>query len=525
MGGPGVTGLRSHLEALFREELEDNLGVLRHGLRELEDLSDEDVTAALVQDLFRAAHSLKGAAHSAGVAQAVRPCRRLEERLAAVRAGESTVDDQFLAVVSEEVSALAELRTQLSGGPPMGDPAPALGLGRDGHPSTHPVESRARVAVRALDDLVHQSAALSSLNDQFQVLTEYLGILRQTTPGALDEIISDFGDLERALRRGVAQISVTAQRLRMEPLDDVVSGIDHIVRELCRVTGKRARLVVEGGHVEVDRDVADAIREPLLHLVRNAVDHGIEEPGIRTAAGKAAEGVIRVSAALDGGRVRLSVSDDGAGLDALALRTAAGRAESATDPAELAFRPGVSTAPAVTDVSGRGVGLDAVRARIESLGGSVRLHSRAGGGTEAVVLVPTSLAVLRIILVRVGAQLVALPVASVERLHRAARGSARVVDDQLSVTTNGIRRPAVHLGAALGLAADEMLDRPMTIVELAGEPTVLLVDAVESDREALLQPLPPRVSGNRMLLGAVLLPQDRVALVVNPSTCARHGRA
>lgn len=523
MNDTAETRLRSHLKALFREELQDNLAVLSDGLRELQDPVDADVTAAVLQDLFRAAHSLKGAAHSAGMAAVVGPCRQLEELLAGVRAGQSEVDEEFLASVADQIAALADVRERLHEANATPQPSHA-----GTHPSTQPApqstESRARVAVRALDELVHQTAALSSATDQLRVLTEYLEILRETTNGPLGAIIGDFKTLQRTLGRAVGGISATAQGLRMEPMEDVTGGMDHVVRELCRATGKRVRLVLEGSDVELDRDVADAIREPLLHLVRNAVDHGIESAEHRVTVGKSPEGTVRLSAALDGGRVRIAVADDGGGLDVASLRTAAGSAVGTTTDHELAFLAGLSTAPAVTDVSGRGVGLDAVRARVESLGGSVRLSSSSGRGTEVIVHVPTSLTVLKVILVRVDGELVALPVAALKRLHGVAAGQTQDVDGQLTFIGAGGSRPAIYLGRALQLSDRAVVGRPMTAVELAGEDAVLLVDAVESDRETLLQPLPPRARGNRMLLGAIFLPQDRVALVVNPSTCVREGR-
>lgn len=517
--------LRTPLETLFREELQDNVRVLAAGLHELQDPvdADADVIAAVIQDLFRAAHSLKGAAHSAGVLAAVTPCRYLEERLAEVRSGEREVDREFLTAIADQVAALAGLG-ESSNEIAMPFPAHSRDTGGSSQSPAHSTAARTRVAVRALDDLVHQTAALSSATDHLRLLTEYLTILQETTHGALGALIGDFRDLERTLGRAVGQISGTAQRLRMEPIDDVTAGMDHIVSELCRTTGKRARLVLEGGDVELDRDVAEAIREPLLHLVRNAVDHGVEAAEHRVAAGKSPEGSIRLSAALDGARIRITVKDDGAGVDIASLRAAARGSRHGVEDHELAFVAGLSTAPAVTDVSGRGVGLDAVRARIEALGGSVRLSSSRGEGTEVIVHVPTSLAVLRVILVRVAGDLIALPVAALQRLHAAEAGQVQRRGGDLKFAHARGEHSAVYLGHALELSDREIVGRPLIAVELSGEDTVLLVDSVESDRESLLQPLPPRARGNRMLLGAILLPGDRVSLVVNPSTCVREGR-
>lgn len=529
MSDPGGTRLKVHLQTLFREELQDDLGVLIEGLKQLEDPPGPDVTAALVQDLFRTAHSLKGAAHSAGVSAAVKPCSRLEERLAAVRGGEGQVDEDFLKVFASEVATLAEVGEQLDAAPSpsvAGASTDQSGIVAAPKVGSSP-PGRARVSVSALDELVHQAGALVSAADDLHALTEYLGVIRQTTGGPFGAILSDFNDLERVLGRAVGEISATAQRLRMQAIDDVVARLDQSVLELCRSTGKQVRLVVEGGDVELDRDVADAIREPLLHLTRNAVGHGIELPARRQAAGKLPTGTVRISAVLDGARVRITVSDDGAGLDLGSLRSAAGDVErSDEDPTEFAFLPGVSTASSVTDVSGRGIGLDAVRARIEALGGSVRLRSTPGEGTDAIVHVPTTLAVIQVILVRAGGESVGLPVAAIDRLQRVSADEIRVVDGRLVVLTGGEDvSPAVSLGAALAFGGPPSGGRPMTAVWLTGEDTVLLVDAVEADREALLRPLPERVSANRMLVGAIVLARDRVALVVNPSTCVRERAA
>ena len=520
-GAPADTRLRVHLETLFREELQDDLGVLSEGLKQLEHRAAPEATAAVVQDLFRTAHSLKGAAHSAGVTAAVKPCSRLEERLAAVREGQAVVDGDFLNGLAAEVAALAEVGEGLHGRSVRSN-GPATDPTVSSRPGVAPAEGRTRVAVRALDQLMHEAGDLASVSSELRILTEYLEVLQQTTGGPLGAILSDFNDLERLLGRAVGRISDTAQRLRMQSIGDMSAGLDQSVRELCRTTGKQARVMVEGGDVELDRDVADAIREPLLHLVRNAVDHGIESADERLVAGKSAAGTVRMSAVLDGGRVRITVSDDGAGLDLASLRAATGADATPADLTELAFVPGVSTASTVTDVSGRGIGLDAARSRIEALGGSIRLQSTRGVGTDAVVHVPTTLAVVQVILVRVASELVALPVAAVERVHRVTGDQIELVDGRWMVRSDdGPARPAVSLGRALGWSDGPRSGRGVTVVRLAGEDTVLLVDAVESDHQALLQPLPPRVSTNRMLLGAIVLANARVVLVVNPATCIR----
>lgn len=539
MAAGGDADLQRQLEALFAEELQDNLRVLRDGLAQLE---DEGFDGALVRELFRAAHSLKGAAHSASVLDAIGPCHRLESRLAEVRDDAEQLDRSLLAELDRDLGLLIglERRLQASTGAATAAPAPAPDAGDRRPPTVPRGDARARVEVGRLDRLVERSAALLTATHGLRSLTEDLesitGVARSTghdqrattaSTSALAGLALRARTLDRHVRAIADEVAETAQDLRLQPFHDVTAGLDHAVRELCRSTGTDARLVVEGGDIELDRDVGDALREPLLHLVRNAVDHGIEAPEQRRAAGKAPTGTVTVSAAGEGSRVLVTVRDDGAGVDVVNLTSqlADGDASVDHDDMEIAFTPGLSTADTITEVSGRGIGLDAARARVESLGGTLHLHSDRSAGTEVTIRVPRSLAVLRVMIVDAGCgELVGVPVSAVTRLHRVTDDQVEHVEGRLAVVLDDGRQPAVHLAAALSLHRGTLvadgLNVAVGVVDGAG---VLLVQRALTELDVVLRPLPARVGAGAGLLGGALLPSGAVALVVNPSAALRNG--
>lgn len=552
--------LQTRLATLFLEELDDNLRYLSEGVATLQQVAPDGADAGMVRQLFRAAHSLKGAAHAAGVTSAVGPCHRLEERLAALRAGERLVDDPLVASLLEDVDALTAvaqtLRTTTRGAPV----APAAPDGADGDRAPQPTappprpasgEARARVAVARLDQLVTHAGALVAATEQVGLLATDLTAASDASAaterrrrrvrrgeGAVDggaavtDTLVDLSlrttVLNRELRRLVAAVADTAQQLRLQSFSDVVAGLDRSVRELCRATRTEARLVVTGGDVELDRDIGDALRDPLLHLLRNAIDHGIESPADRSAVGKPPTGTVRMAAAGDATRIAITVTDDGAGLDLVGLRESGGRLGNPLpdDDTELAFLPGLSTATTVTAVSGRGVGLDAVRARVESLGGTVHIRSDPGHGTEVEVHVPRTLAVLRVVVAHAGGQVVAVPAANLGRLHHLRDEEVAYLEGRLTVAIGGVHVPAVALaGAARSATAPAGSSQLGIAMEILDEDGMLIVDDVETELDVVVQPLPSRLSGVAGVLGAALLPSGRTALVLNPSAALRAGLA
>lgn len=562
--------LQTQLDALFFEELQDNVRILGDGLVLLGHELEDDPRDELVQRLFRAAHSLKGAAHSAGVTDAIGPCHRTEELLDQLRRGSRVVDEPTMEALLADLDLLISLEQEIRAAP--GDArspeSPAIDPTRDDPPDDGRVAStpqptlpgpnaqddRTRVSVGRLDELVQRTGALLSSADQVRSLTDdvagvtdiatAIGRHRRrssglgSAPGAsdfvqvietLDHLTTRARQVDRQLRHVAAELADAAQDLRLQPFRDVTAGFESTVRELCRSTGTQSRLVIEGGDVELDRDVGDAIREPLLHLVRNAVDHGIEETGTRASRGKAPMGTVRIRAVPRGTQVVVTVADDGAGIDERALRVAAARAGEAPGPPgedlQLAFVPGVSTAQELTDVSGRGIGLDAAREKVESLGGTIHLRSEPDRGTEVELRVPRTLAVIRVAVVDIGAGvLMTLPTAAIERLHPLGDEELEHVEGRLYASVGGRPRPAVPLADAVAATAGPTGRASAGVaVEIQDEDGLLLVHRADADLDVVLRSLPARVAGDSSVLGAALLPDGRATIVVNPSAALRVG--
>ena len=311
----------------------------------------------------------------------------------------------------------------------------------------------------------------------------------------------------RAHEEGVDRLQAIAKDLhgrvmsaRMTPLTALSDRLPRAARDLARRTGKQVDVVVTGSEIEVDRALLDEISDPILHLLRNAVDHGIETAAQRIAAGKRPTGRIEVSARRDRDRVILEVSDDGRGMDPDALRRSAvargaigAEAAAALPDAEaflLACLPGVSTAGQVTDVSGRGVGMDAVKRSVEALSGKLSIESRRGEGTRFTLRLPLTVAMQPVLLVRVGQEVVAIPVSKV---FGAAQARVEALDraggaPQLSF--GGGHVPVLDLGVLLGMgAAPTGTRRSVVITESDTGRVGLAVDQLLGQEEAVLKPL------------------------------------
>ncbi|HUQ82393.1 MAG TPA: response regulator [Gemmatimonadaceae bacterium] len=341
-------------------------------------------------------------------------------------------------------------------------------------------------------------------------------------------------DDARALSGTAARFQDNVRRLRMRPFGDVVEALPRAARDVAAELGKDVRLVVEGQAVEADRAVLDTLRDPLLQLVRNAVDHGIEKPQERERRGKPATGTITVGAEVRGDALVVTVADDGGGIDVAAVRAAMARRGavapvSDADVARAVLDGGVSTRAAVTTISGRGVGLDIVRATTDRLGGTADVTSRPRAGTTFTLTVPVSAATVRALLVRVGDVTVAIPATSVERVIRVRRDAFKVVQGQLVLPMRNAAVSATRLARALGLpsSAEDATEEMLRGVLVAHGPrrAVVIVDDVVDERELVVRPLEhvdERTAAQYS--GGALLDATRVALVVNPAALVMANR-
>jgi two-component system chemotaxis sensor kinase CheA len=316
------------------------------------------------------------------------------------------------------------------------------------------------------------------------------------------------------------------REMHLLPVATLLERFPRMARELAREQGKRLETTIEGGDVEIDRGILQALAEPLLHIARNCVDHGIEPPAERERTGKPIQGHIRFTVAhRQGGRIEIAVSDDGAGIGHEAVVHAARRLglsvpENPAEALALVFHSWLSTSTILTDISGRGLGLAIARDKVERIGGRIVLESYPDRGSVFRILLPHALATYSGILVRVSGRLFVIPVTAVERVARVPRTRLRTVENQPSITLEGLAMAVVGLGELLGLPAARTTDSadPHLRVLVRGEGgqrIALAVDEVVGEQEVLVKALGPQLARVRNVAGACNLATGELVPVLD----------
>jgi two-component system, chemotaxis family, sensor kinase CheA len=404
----------------------------------------------------------------------------------------------------------------------------------------------------------HRSVVDSSVRVDVELLDSLMRLVGELVL-ARNQLVSRLDDAQdsskdSALARSAQRLSLVTSELqeqvmktRMQAVDAVWSKMPRVVRDLSKQCGRRVRLEMDGRETELDRSVLEAIKDPLTHLVRNAVDHGIEPPEVRRAAGKPDEGVLRLRAYHEAGQVHLEIIDDGAGIDPAKIAAKAiergliSRTQLAAmtqrEILHLIFLPGFSTAAAITNVSGRGVGMDVVKTRIEAIGGSVDVSSKVGKGSTFRLTIPLTLAIIPALTIGCAGRRYAVPQVSVLELVRLsgehARGGIELISGAPVYRLRDMLLPLVRLDEQLGLApmgeadADGALSddsRGGFIVVLHAEQQRfgLVVDDVLDTQEIVVKPLGRHLKGIPVYAGATILGDGSVVLILDAATVARR---
>lgn len=328
----------------------------------------------------------------------------------------------------------------------------------------------------------------------------------------------------RAVDRAADDLDREIRRLRLFPFAIACEGLSRAARDLAALGGKDVRVLIEGSDLELDRSILEALRDPLLHLVRNAVDHGVEPTADRIAAGKPPTATVTVTARLQDMLVEIEVSDDGRGIDPDAVSAAArdrglaaGRSPESLE--DLIFESGFSTASTVTEVSGRGFGLDVVRSRVEAMRGAVAVSSHPGQGASFRLTLPLTLTTIRALLVSVAGQTFALDTADIRRLLRADPEAVRPVEGRLVLKGHGTPVVFVSLARQLGLAdgASPAGEEKAPVVLLSGDggEAAFAVDELLAEQDVLVRSLGPRLQRVPYATGATALADGRIALILS----------
>jgi len=321
------------------------------------------------------------------------------------------------------------------------------------------------------------------------------------------------------------------KQLLLRPFSSITESLPRVVRDLCRQNGKDAAFTVLGADIEIDRRILQDIKDPLLHLVRNSVDHGIEKPELRTRAGKATQGSITIAIEQkSANKVEILVSDDGAGIDAQSVRAAvvkSGLAGAETmqgmsehEVLSFIYQSGISTSPIVTDISGRGLGMAIVREKVEKLGGGITLETRPGGGTTFRILLPLTLSTVRGVLVRVGEQQYIIPETFIEQVVLTRAEDIQTVENRATVILGNKAASYVRLRDVLALPPDadgetEIESRPMVVLAVADRRVAFQVDEVVGEQEVMVKGLGPQLARLRNVGGAAVLATGKLVPILN----------
>lgn len=536
------------LLTVYYEETQEQISALERGLLDLERAPDN---RELVNDVFRSAHTIKGSSGTMASTLGLEKLRSLtgfmhgmEETLDLMRKEKLSADRQSITalldatdLIREMVAAykvdssvdparIAEVTRRMDGlRPELRGKETPVGLAAE---LTKPGSARQaasttiRIELHKLDHLINAVGEMSIAHSMIAEAVRSGGAATPQTEAALAQ-----------LQRIGRDIQESALSLRMLPVGDVFQRFARPVRELAEAQGKIVALRVDGEDTELDKGVLEKIADPLMHVIRNAVDHGIERPAERMAAGKPAAGAISLSAYAQGDSVHIEIRDDGRGLlREHILRKALSQGiipsgDGLTDEQvhELLFIPGFSTAEAVTDVSGRGVGLDVVKKNIDTLKGRVTLRADPGRGTTVSIKLPLTLAIMDGLTVRVGGETFVIPVASVRESLRPGRDHVKTLNERGEmVRVRGEYLRLIRLHELFGISAlrPHPSDGVVVVAEHEGRRRCLLVDELLGEQQVAIKNLGAVASRVRDVVGGAILGDGRVALVLDvPAVMAR----
>ncbi|MBR9903230.1 hybrid sensor histidine kinase/response regulator [Halomonas sp. TG39a] len=529
----------------FVEEAADHLPRLREGIRALE---QGHADREQINELFRAAHTLKGSSRMLKLVPITALAHSTEELLSALRDGTLTATPTVTSLLSQAVDGLADFVSRLAEGAtgddlPAADEALCSALENAAHgqapsqPSTPPpltsvpvpstalateselrLSDTVRVRLDRLDDVIRLMGEVLSGHHHLHTLVDQARALSTTLPA---EQQAPFHSFHRELKDSVlshdslmSDLHDRALQMRMLPLSVVFDPLAHMSRELAQSLGKQVDCRVRGSEIELDRQMIDRLSDPLIHLLRNALDHGLEPPAERQAAGKSPRGQLVIEAWQDADWVVVEMRDDGAGiaLDAVRQKALAKQliseeqlnALSEQETLELIFLPGFSTKSMITDFSGRGVGMDVVkRTVVDDLNGDLQLASERGSGTRFTLRLPLSLAMMRVLLVSVGGVNIGVTAPYVSELVECSSQSFIDAAGQRTLILRNEFVPVVSLAQLLELPETSAVTDTtlLLVVHQRHQKLALIIDSLIDERDRVIKPLPvhlrhlPLVSG------------------------------
>jgi two-component system chemotaxis sensor kinase CheA len=495
---------------------------------------------ARLDSIFRFVHTVKGNCGFFEFPRLEALSHAAEDALADVRAGRRQADGTLVSAVLAVIDRIAEMIAAIEAGEefPAGDDSALIAALAPGADHAAPTVAAVgegqksaaaprtiRLSVELLDRV------MSTVSDMVLARNELARRLREcptdvSVDGAFERLSSIIADMRDAITR-----------TRMQRIENLFVALPRMVRDLSAELGKQVLVDIEGGDVELDREMIEMIRDPLTHIIRNAVDHGIETPAERLKAGKREIGILAVSARQSGNQILIDIQDDGRGIDGKSLVAKAldvgllERDEAAKlSPREqlaLIFEAGLSTAKEVTSISGRGVGMDVVRSNVERIGGIVEVDSNVGRGTRMTLRVPLTLTIIPALTVSIGTQHFAIPRSAIEEIVRANGESVTLehLGGAGVATIRGRRVPEVSLAGILGLESGvAQEDRTLIVLRPAGgDVYALAVDRIHDHEELVVKPAAPAIMNTGLYAGTTLADDGSPILLFDPAGLAEVG--
>ena len=525
---------------IFLKEAEEHLTALQKGLLVLE---KEPGNTDLIHGLLRNAHTLKGSARMLGYDSISSIGHRMEDLLKDVEEGICPADSAVVDKLLRGTDAIARITASMAQG---NEPPLDLDLflasfdngefpADDQRPNHEPLEmDTVRAKVATLDNLVNLIGEMiinkKRFEDKIARLRSLCNTAGETVPtAAVAEFGRDFEQDVLYLSYIIQEVHGEAMTLRMLPLRTITDGFERMVRDQAKAQGKLVRLQVDGDAIEMDRVLLDTLKPAFIHLVSNAVDHGIESPAERLTAGKPELGTVRIAACYEGNRVRIDIHDDGRGIDPQRIRQLALRkglmtaeeAESVSDEDVIyaVFRPGFSTSDIVTDTSGRGVGMDVVQKNVEKVKGTLSLTSAPGSHTLVTLQLPLTLSVIDALIISCADEYYAVPLNYVQETLKIRSEDIGTVGAKEVITVRGCTVPLLSLAALLGFQEKKTLlpfgKLSVVVLKLRDQAMAVSIDGNLGSAEIVVKGMGEQLKSVECISGATILGDGSPALILD----------
>jgi len=524
---------------IFLREAEEQVTSLQKGLLTLEKEPDN---AALIHELLRNAHTLKGSARMVGLEEISAIAHRMEDTLQALEEGSKTGEGDVIDLLLQGTDAISRMTGALG----RGEESPVdverfISAFDQGESTLQAIAGTAvqeaevhgdtvRARVKTLDTLVNLIGELIINKKRFEDKTERLKLMaREARFEGLREFHAGLEEDVLYLDHLIQELHIQAMSLRMLPLKTITDGFQRMVRDLAKVQGKEIRLEIVGDTIELDRVLLESLKPMFIHMLNNSVDHGIESPEERTACGKPAKGTVRITARHEGNSVRVDIRDDGRGMDPERIKLAAlrrgviDREESELlrndEALYLTLMPGFSTSEIVTELSGRGVGMDVVKKSIEKVKGNLTIRSEVGYFTEMTLLLPLTLSIIEALMVTCGGESYAVPLSSVQESIKIRSEDITTVGGKEVVSVRGMTVPLLSLAGILGLSEGKFLLESgkisAVVLKLRDHSLACTVDRVEGSSEIVVKELGAQLRNVRYVFGATILGDGNLSLILD----------